>query len=98
MIFLDPPYDNAEHCVNYNGGGAVWADVCAWAIEAGKREDMAVVLCGYDGTFSPPGRWDALAWKAAGGYGSQGNKRGRDNCKREVVWFSPGAYASGLFG
>ncbi|HKT87776.1 MAG TPA: hypothetical protein VJQ59_05040, partial [Candidatus Sulfotelmatobacter sp.] len=33
--------------------------------------------------------WDCLAWKARGGYGSQGNGSGRENAARERIWFSP---------
>ncbi len=33
--------------------------------------------------------WNRATWKANGGYGSQGNGRGRANAGREVVWFSP---------
>ena len=36
-----------------------------------------------------PDGWKPLRWKAAGGYGSQGAGRGRENAAREVVWFSP---------
>lgn len=30
-----------------------------------------------------------IPWRTPGGYGSQGNGRGRENAAREVVWFSP---------
>lgn len=36
-----------------------------------------------------PERWQAVPWKARGGYGSQGNGQGRANAAREVLWFSP---------
>jgi hypothetical protein len=36
-----------------------------------------------------PESWDCVAWKARGGYGSQGTGRGRDNAGRERIWFSP---------
>ena len=52
---------------------------------------MRIALCGYDtehGDAMPDG-WHAHAWKSRGGYGSQGNGRGRANAGRETVWFSP---------
>lgn len=36
-----------------------------------------------------PEGWTALRWKARGGYGSQGEGRGRANAAREIVHFSP---------
>ena len=36
-----------------------------------------------------PASWRAVPWKAKGGYGSQGNGRGRANAGREVLWLSP---------
>lgn len=98
LVFLDPPYDEAEHKVTYAGGGHVWKDVCEWALEAGKRENMVIALCGYAGTFTPPPDWDVLKWAANGGYGNQGLNRAQMNGHRETVWFSPGAGIGGLFG
>jgi hypothetical protein len=36
-----------------------------------------------------PDGWTALNWKANGGYGSQGDDKGRANASRETLWFSP---------
>ena len=33
--------------------------------------------------------WSVYSWKANGGYGNQGESRGRDNANRERIWFSP---------
>ena len=35
-----------------------------------------------------PADWEVFAWKSDGGYGSQGEQRGRDNRARERVWFN----------
>jgi hypothetical protein len=35
-----------------------------------------------------PDGWTVYRWKTAGGYGSQGNGRGRENASRECIWFS----------
>ena len=53
---------------------------------------MKIALCGYAGEgheVLEGAGWEVVAWKAAGGYGSQGDKRGRDNATRERIWFSP---------
>ena len=38
-----------------------------------------------------PSTWEEIAWKARGGYGSQGAEdgAGRLNAKKETIWFSP---------
>lgn len=43
----------------------------------------------YEGDHPMPDTWECVAWKAKGGYGSQGAGAGRDNAKRERIWFSP---------
>ena len=101
-VFLDPPYVEgaADYAVGGTGSG-IAHDVRAWAIEAGARPDMRIALCGYDEHEELAGAgWSAHRWKAAGGYGSQGDGAGRANSAREVVWFSPhcvGAAQPGLF-
>jgi len=85
-VLLDPPYDDGA--VDYAAGGrGVAADVREWAIEAGARKDMRIALCGYEGDHDMPG-WAEHAWKANGGYASQGDGA-NENARRERVWFSP---------
>ena len=91
-VFLDPPYsDEADRAEVYRTEDLTVAHrVREWAIEAGKNPLMRVALCGYDTEHAMPPDWEVCAWKAAGGYGNQGDEtRGRDNASREVVWFSP---------
>ena len=87
-VFLDPPYDLTERAAVY----AVETDAAhrarEWAIANGNNPLLRIALCGYDSIEMPAG-WQLLRWKAAGGYGSQGDGRGRANAGREVVWFSP---------
>ncbi len=87
-VFLDPPYDLTERAAVY----AVETDAAhrarEWAIANGDNPLLRIALCGYDSIEMPDG-WQLLRWKAAGGYGSQGDGRGRENAGREVVWFSP---------
>lgn len=89
-VFLDPPYVRDDRADVYAVEGNMFEQVRAWAIESGQRTDMRIALCGYEtDDFTMPHGWDCFRWNAAGGYGSQGNGRGRENSKREVVWFSP---------
>ena len=85
-VLLDPPYDDGA--VDYAEGGRISADVRAWAIDAGKRKDMRVALCGYEGEHDMPAGWHEHEWKAHGGYASQGDGT-NENAKRERIWFSP---------
>jgi len=89
-VFLDPPY--AEGAQQYAAGGtgtSLSADVRAWAIEAGKRRDMRVVLAGLDGEHDMPREWRVVEWKARGGYGSQRTDGENINRHRERLWLSP---------
>jgi DNA adenine methylase len=90
-VLLDPPYDEGEHDVKYaaDSGGSVSAAVREWAIANGENRLLRIALCGYEGEHAMPASWESVAWKAQGGYGSQSDGRGRDNAKRERIWFSP---------
>ncbi len=101
-IFLDPPYSLGERAEVYACDNDVAGDVLAWCAENGANKSLRIVLAGYDGehnTLEEQG-WRAVAWKASGGYGSQGEGRGRDNAKRERLWLSPHCMgvAPDLFG
>lgn len=93
-VFLDPPYAQEERSAVY----AVESDAARaardWAVEAGRRPDMLICLAGYDGEHAMPESWTAYRWKAQGGYGLQGDGRGRDNAARETLWFSPACAAA----
>jgi hypothetical protein len=90
-VFLDPPYgdeaDRQDDLYAVDDGG-VAADVRTWALGHGGDDQLRIALCGYSGEHEMPG-WVAVPWKAHGGYGSQGDGRGRENAAREVIWFSP---------
>ncbi len=90
-VFLDPPYDQDERAADCYVGHETRcsAEVRAWAIEQGDNPLMRIALCGYEGEHAMPDTWECVAWKAAGGYGSQGDTTGRENCTRERIWFSP---------
>lgn len=88
-VFLDPPYDQTLRADVY----AVESDAAyrarAWAWENGGNPLLRIAYCGYDDGAQWPDGWAVYRWKTAGGYGSQGNGRGRENADRECVWFSP---------
>ena len=88
-VFLDPPYSQSERDSGlYAEESDVATDVARWARENGDNPLLRIARCSYGETPEPPG-WERMHWKTAGGYGSQGNGRGRENAKRETVWFSP---------
>ncbi|MDB4952069.1 MAG: class adenine-specific methyltransferase [Gemmatimonadetes bacterium] len=91
-VLLDPPYASDQHAISYSAGGeSISAGVRAWALARGDDPGLRIALCGYEGEHEALERsgWTVVAWKARGGYGSQGVNRGRDNAARERVWFSP---------
>ena len=91
-VMLDPPYaDTADRNGNIyaKDSMSVAHDVRQWAIEHGDDPRLRIALCGYEGEHAMPEDWDKVAWKAPGGYGSQGTGRGRDNATKERIWFSP---------
>jgi DNA adenine methylase len=65
--------------------------VRAWALANGDNRLLRIALCGYAGEHDElvDAGWSTVAWKARGGYGSQGDGRGRENATRERIWFSP---------
>lgn len=89
-VFLDPPYSHDERDSDlYAMEMATASAVREWAIERGDNPLYRIALCGYEGEHEMPSNWHVYRWKAHGGYGSQGEGRGRENAAREVVWFSP---------
>src|SRR3990167_61026 len=65
-----------------------------WAIAHGDDPRLRIALCGYDGEHAMPATWTAHRWKAYGGYGLQSDGTGRENARRETVWFSPHCLAT----
>jgi hypothetical protein len=90
-VFLDPPYSDDEHVVEYGAPSRpnVAKEAAAWAIENGDNPMLRIALCGYEGEHELPNSWQKVEWKARGGYGSQGDGAGRENAGRERIWFSP---------
>lgn len=93
-VFLDPPYsDQADRDSNVYASDdlSVAHDVRDWAIEHGRDPRYRIALCGYDGEHQMPDDWHVVEWKAGGGYSNKGKgkTRGKVNCHRERIWFSP---------
>ena len=89
-IFLDPPYSHDVRDDSlYGQDHDVAPDVRQWAVANGDNPLLRIALCGYDNEHTVPDNWTLYRWKAAGGYGSQGEGAGRENANRECVWFSP---------
>lgn len=89
-IVLDPPYSHQERDERLYGVDTNCAGhVAAWAIQHGDNPRYRIVLCGYDGEHLMPDTWQVVRWQANGGYGNQGDGRGRANARREVLWLSP---------
>jgi site-specific DNA-adenine methylase len=90
-VFLDPPYaDTADREDNIYAEDSlsVAHDVRDWAIANGNNPMLRIALCGYEGEHEMPKEWECIAWKAHGGYASQGSEA-NENKHRERIWFSP---------
>lgn len=96
-VFLDPPYSADREEVYTHDGAEVAARARTWALASGKRRDMRIVLAGYAGEHDglEAEGWRVASWKARGGFGSQGEGRGRENASQERLWFSPHCIAGG---
>lgn len=96
-VFLDPPYSaeaGRDNQLYSQESGSVAHDVRAWCLVEGRRPDMRIALCGYEGEHDEleSHGWQVWVWKSRGGYANQGGEecRGKDNAGRERIWFSPG--------
>jgi hypothetical protein len=91
-IFFDPPYavEDRHTSVYHHDSTDVANDVREWCIKRGEIESYRIALCGYEehDELKKHG-WDCVRWKAGGGYGNLGNGLGKENSKREAIWFSP---------
>jgi hypothetical protein len=90
-IVLDPPYPADERDDVYAcETPGIAEDVRQWALANGEHPLLRIVLCGYETpTYTMPATWEKVSWSTQGGYGNQGDGRGRINKHREVLWFSP---------
>jgi DNA adenine methylase len=90
-VLLDPPYaDSAARTSDLYrcDSESVAHAVRGWAIENGRRDDMRIALCGYEGEHEMPEAWAVHEWNAGQGFGGQAAERS-GNGRRERIWFSP---------
>lgn len=93
-IFFDPPYGakaNRNAKLYSTDSLTVADDVRAYCLERGDNPLMRICLAGYAGEgheILEQAGWQCEAWAAAGGYGNR-SKRGKENAKKERLWFSP---------
>lgn len=91
-VLLDPPYNHAERDKKiYAQDDDIDHAVRAWCLANGDNPNQRIAYCTYeDGdTRLREAGWSVYRWTAHGGYGNNGNGRGRANKTREVIWFSP---------
>jgi len=88
-VLIDPPYPAGLNQSGFYAGqdGAhsseAWARALAWATANGDRERLRIVVCGYDGMWTPPEGWTIRQWKNTAGYRREKGQR------QEVLWCSP---------
>lgn len=88
-VLLDPPYPAGAQQAGFYAGqdGAhadeAWSRAIAWAEANGVRSNLRIVVCGYEGMWSPPDGWTVRTWRNTAGY------RGSKGQRQEVLWCSP---------
>lgn len=92
-VFLDPPYSDTGNDrtdgIYSNDSLDVSHEVHKWAVDNGDNPLLRIALCGYEDEWNLPDNWTKQRWKATGGYGNQGDGKGRANSFKEVIWYSP---------
>lgn len=91
-VFLDPPYEDDKITgtpLYTHEKPGVAQEAMKWAIENGNNSLLRIAYCGYNGGKCIfPSDWEAVSWKAGGGYANQSGKDD-NNSHRETIWFSP---------
>jgi DNA adenine methylase len=95
-IFFDPPYGVKANRLSkiYNVDSLTVADdVRKWAIKRANKKKYKIIIAGYFDEHKElfDLGWKYYAWKTQGGYANIGkrNTRGKENCKKETLFFSP---------
>ena len=92
-MFFDPPYgvENRRKNVYHQDSLSVAADVNKWVQDRGANPKYRIVLTGYEehANLVNDHGWTCENWKAGGGYATIGNGQGKENCKREMIYYSP---------
>jgi hypothetical protein len=96
-VFLDAPYSSdadRQDDLYAQDSNTVALDVRNWAIENGDNPLLRIAICGYEGEFEMPDTWEAIHWRARGGYSNQAEVE-NGNRHREMIWFSPACLSPG---
>lgn len=102
-IFFDPPYAITTTKGKKNRTKKIYATdgdhvddlvkrVRDYCLERGSDPRMRIALCGYEGEgheLLEENGWRVEWWKANGGYANAGDAEGKENARRERIWFSP---------
>lgn len=88
-VVLDPPYDGGCDGVYADGDKSVWHAAQRWALEHGDDPRLRICLCGYEGVGAPmPPEWEVYRWDTGGAYQAGAEGAGRENGRKEAIWFS----------
>lgn len=91
-VFLDPPYSAPrDKGIYQHDSSSIAQSVRKWCVDNGDNPRYRIALCGYEGEHDDLEMldWKVWSWAASGGYGNQGDGTGRENRKKERIWFSP---------
>ena len=91
-VFLDPPYDLKNRDKVYKEDDNIFKEVCEWAIDNANHPQMRIIVCGYENQYFP-NNWKKYNWLSNGGMANLGNDRGKENAKKECIYFSPNCLA-----
>ena len=93
-IFLDPPYGEKagrESNLYAEDSLSIGQECLDWCLHNGSHKPLRIALCGYVGEYETllNRGWTPYYWHTNGGFGNGGNGKGKENSKKEVIWFSP---------
>ena len=91
-VLLDPPYPaeaKRDSTIYAKEDLQVAHRAHEWAVANGNDPLLRIAFCGYEGTHIFPDNWTVIAWESNGGYANRESSKGKDNRKRERIWFSP---------
>ena len=91
-VFLDPPYSAPrDKGIYQHDSFSIATEVRRWCVGNGDNPRYRIALCGYEGEHDDLEMldWSVWSWVARGGYGNLAAGPGRENRKKERIWFSP---------
>jgi len=91
-IFLDPPYSDKagrENNLYIKDDLDVSKHVFDWCVSNGNQSNLRIAFCGYSNEYDFPSSWIPFSWKGNCAWANWGDNKGKDNAKKEVIYFSP---------